>query len=296
MLGSRGIARLVSAAVAVCIVAALPTPATAQAATHKIVSIDRSHDGRTVTSVRLSERVSEPDLKALAAKIRAQAPADKKPATLNFYLPSMELNSAGWADVVFADGVEAPARVTIRGLRLEEVRAYRAAASSDQRALIGVWLTSPPALAGKLTIWRDKDRTIFSEWELRTGTKTIDELTETRSQRGRRYVIDGGDGGYYLALWNGALELGDASNVIAIAERLTLDTPKSAPLISAQQSGGTQNGDRSGVTAPAVGDEAAGLALPVARPRKVVKAKSTVNAKPSKAPTSGDLISAAMGR
>ena len=83
------------------------------------------------------------------------------------------------------------------------------------------------------TIWREADRKVYAEWHLRNGSKNVDELIETRSQRGRRYQIVGADGGYYLGLWNGTLELGDKDNVIAFAERLQYEKARAGMPVAA---------------------------------------------------------------
>ena len=189
---------------------------------YRVVSEDRARDGVTV-SVRIAARATETDLIAVAESLRAKKPAKSLVHAVKFYLDTAKLSDPPWADVRF----EPAPRVTVRGLRFDEEQAYRAAAASDPRPLLGVWLTSPPAMPGKLSIWREKGGKTFAEWHLRNGQKSIDELVETRSQRGRRFEIAGANGGYYLALWSGGLELGDKTQIIAVAERLTFDAPKS---------------------------------------------------------------------
>jgi hypothetical protein len=188
---------------------------------YKIVSEDIQAGSKSI-SVRIDGRLNEADLASLADTLQRQKAPDKTALLVKYYLPAMPLNDAPWAVVHYAPN----RNVTINGLRLDEEEAFRAKAESDPRNLVGVWLTSPPAVPGKLTIWRETNRNMYAEWQLRNGTKTIDQLVETRSQRGRRYNIVGADGGYYLGLWNGSLELGDQDSVIAIAERLKFEKSK----------------------------------------------------------------------
>jgi hypothetical protein len=211
-------------ATALLVVAASPVQAANGLPPYRIVSEDRAGDGLTV-AVRLAARATEADLIAIAQRLKANKPATPGVNAISFYLDAAKLIDAPWADVHF----EPAARVTVRGLRLDEEQAYRAAAMTDPRPLLGVWLTSPPAMPGKLSIWREKGGKAFAEWHLRNGQKAIDELIETRAPRGRRYEIAGANGGYYLALWGGGLELGDNKHVIALAERLSFDAPKPAP-------------------------------------------------------------------
>ena len=182
----------------------------------QIVSEDDSTGVRTL-AVRLESRVADSELRQWANALRAARPDAKAPAKIAFYLPSMKLSQAPWAEIRF----DADTKVSINGLRFDEIEAFSAEVATDNRAVIGHWLTSPPALPGKLTLVREKSGRMIAEWHLRNGLKTVDEVRESRSQRGRRYEIADADGGYYLVLGNGNLELGQNGAVIAIAERLS---------------------------------------------------------------------------
>ena len=208
-------------ATALLVVAGNPVHAADGGPPYRIVSEDRSGDGLTV-AVRLAARATDADLIAIAERVKAKKPATPGVNAISFYLDTAKLSDPPWADIRF----EPAPKVTVRGLRFDEEQAYRAAAASDPRPLLGVWLTSPPAMPGKLSFWREKGGKFFAEWHLRNGQKSIDELVESRAQRGRRYEIAGANGGYYLALWSGGLELGDKSQVIAVAERLMFDAQK----------------------------------------------------------------------
>ncbi|MGQ0457723.1 MAG: hypothetical protein ACT4OU_11745 [Hyphomicrobium sp.] len=213
----------------------------------QIVSEDARQDG-VALSVRIQGRLTEADLKRVADTLRLRRAAGKPPIeSLAFYLPGMDIAGQPWADATFAPDP----RVVVKGLRREEQDAYRAEASADARDVVGVWLTSSPAPLGLLTIYREPGRKLFAEWRLRNGHKSVDEIYESVGNRGRRYDIAGSDGGYYLALWSGALQLGDRSSVIAVAERLTFEK-KALEVIAAPPSVG------------AGGKGAAGSALPPA--------------------------------
>lgn len=188
-----------------------------------VVSEDAVGDVRKV-AVRLQDRVPEAALKSMAETIRIKAPAGKTPSRITFYLPQIALAQSPWAEVTFAPETH----VSINGLRYEEVAAFATEAARDGRDILGVWLTAAPALAGKLTIWRDTAGKRFAEWVLKSGKKTVDELDEIKTSRGRRFEIKGSNGGYYLATWAGPLELGEGKTVIASAERLMIDKTKTA--------------------------------------------------------------------
>ena len=190
---------------------------------YRIVSQDAAAaaDGVRV-SVRLEARQTASDLKLIADDVRARLPRNTSCEASRFILPTTALTGNAWAEVKTSPAVA----VTIYGLRLDEEEAYRADASADTRNRIGVWLTSPPALAGRLTLYRDTKGKTFAEWQLRNGQKTTDDVSESRAKGGRRFDIAGGDGGYYRLDGNGTLELGNARSVIAIAEPFKLTAPK----------------------------------------------------------------------
>lgn len=201
------------------LIAALSLASCAQSAAgmpqYKIISEDKSADG-VVVAVRLETRQSASDLKVIAHDIKARLPAQKVVRSVAFFLPLMGLTGKAWAEV----RVLPSESVAVYGLRLDEEDAHRAEISRDSRDRIGVWLTEPPALAGRLTLYREKPGKSFVEWQLRSGQKTTDEVREVRDRNGRRFEIVGGDGGYYRIVGNGALELGNAQSVIATAEPL----------------------------------------------------------------------------
>lgn len=200
----------------------IPARAAGAASAPVVVSED-ARAGGVALSVRLVERLSEADLRALTeTTIKAQSPG-KAVLSVAYYLPGENLAMQPWAEARVMPEI----KLSIHGLRRDEVEALRASTAADPRPLLGAWLTSPPALPGKISIWRDKGK-VFAEWQVRSGQTTVDEVREWRSNRGRRFEISGADGGYYLILGNGALELGDKTHVVAVAERLNIEKVQQA--------------------------------------------------------------------
>lgn len=214
-----------AAACSVLVAFALSTGALAvEAQNYKVVSVDGEPAGRKL-SVRIDTRLTEAAAKDLAKALSEKPKAGERIATVNFYLPDAELSEGPWGVArIEATGIQ----LSVLGLRAEEEAAYRAEAENDTRDIVGVWLTSPPALPGKLTIVRGAKGQLIAEWHLRSGQKTTDELTISRGSRGTRYDVVGGDGAYYLAAWNGSLQLGDATRIIATAEKLTIEKKSAA--------------------------------------------------------------------
>ena len=307
----------VLAATTVCARAAETTIKPEMAPAYKIVSDDDVAGLRRVT-VRLDRRLSESDLKAVSETVTKAQKSGSPVDAVAFYLPAMKLAQGPWAERRLSEG----GKITIQGLRLDEETAYRAEALSDQRPVLGMWLTSPPAMPGRLTIWREKGGKTFAEWRLRNGQKTVDELDETQSSRGRRFNIAGVSGAYYLATWGGELELGDKSGPIAVAERLVVDKavstsskrapePKSAAtsaaaLIARTQtpSASSQHGDATAAaqaaahpTTPVTGTAQAAVEKPDGgKTAKTHKASARRQSKPDSSVSVDSALSSAMTR
>lgn len=276
-------ARLFAAATRLAILSALllaftaPSSNAADAPAYKIVSVDADPSARKLT-VRLTARMTEKAVKELAAAIAAKPKSGERIAALNFYLPGNELAGDPWA-TARTDG--ANWTVNVLGLRAEEEAVFRAEAETDARDVVGVWLTSPPALPGKLTIIRAQKGRFIAEWHLRSGQKTVDEVTMARVSRGYRYDVVGGDGAYYLAAWGGELLLGDATRVIAVAEKLVVEkrpapvaTVKEQPKLAQQDKDAAKTAAAS-ATAAAVTTPALAPAAAPAKPRRTARASST---------------------
>lgn len=262
-------------------------PAHAQALPDsKTVSIDGPESAR-VMAVRVNERLSERVLYDLAGDLAAKHKPGETIAAISFFLPKSDLAAQPWAIARFEN---TRPEIAILGLRAEEEALFRSEAQLDARDVVGVWLTSPPALPGKLTILKSKDG-LIAEWHLRNGQKTYDKLTASSSARGVRYTVVGGDGAYYLAAHGGELLLGDATRIIAVAERLPVDPNARLAASKAQAAGLTPAVPaQAATTADAVSVSAASV-IPTA---KTPRARSR-RAVQSPAPKNGGFVADLMG-
>ena len=209
-----------------CLLLAAPVHAS-DAPKFRIVAVDGTPAARML-AVRLDARLPQKDLKDLSLAVAASRKKGDTVAGLRFYLPGNELSQDPWATAQI-DG--ANVQLNVLGLRAEDEAQYRAEAQSETRDVVGVWITSPPALPGKLTILRTAKGGFMAEWHLRSGQKTTDQLMLSRSSRGQRYDVVGGEGAYYLATWSGPLQLGDATRIIAYGEKLVIEKkPAAAPV------------------------------------------------------------------
>ncbi len=193
-----------------------------------------SETSRRRVAVLLIKRVPEAEIGRIADIVRAKEKTPFERTTVSFYLPRMKIGEDAWATATFNPTL----KISIIGLRLDEEQAAIAEAANDQRPRVGVWLTAPPAAAGRLTIYREGARTL-AEWRLRNGDKSVEELVEMRDPKGRRFAAKTGGKDHYLLTWNGDLELRDGQSVIATGEKLTgitgTSAPKLAPVASVKQ-------------------------------------------------------------
>jgi hypothetical protein len=191
-----------------------------------VVSDEMSEQRRAV-SVRLERRLDEVALMNIASNLKARAKRDVAKTQISFFLPGMPTNQGSWANVLFSP---AP-KLVVSGLRLEDEQLLQAEFQADTRSMLGSWLTSPPAPAGRLTIYSDHGR-IFAEWRLRSGMKSVEELREAGSGKVRRFELAGG--GSYVLTKSGDIEIWDQATLIAVGDRLRIEAPTAAGLVAAR--------------------------------------------------------------
>ena len=177
-------------------------------------------------AVQLERRVTDADLKLIAAEIRHADAATAATAVIMFYLPGMKIGHGVWAHAYFAAARGTPdahdasdGKVTIVGLTVAEAERLIQDARRDSRNLIGAWLTATPAPVGKLTLYREKGR-LFAEWGLRDGRRFAEEFVETALPEGSwRYDRRvGGAADHMHVTATGELELRDRDNSTTTTE------------------------------------------------------------------------------
>lgn len=211
------------------VVAAMTLAGTAQASdlqqTYKVIAEEKSDTSRTV-DVRIERRLDEAEVTAIANLIVNR---EAKPFTrtiVNFVLPMAKPGEPPWASASLVREL----RVKIPGLRLDEERQFVAEARADRRDVVGAWLTSTPATPGRLTIYRE-NRRLYVEWRMRSGVRTQDEVSETRTSSGRRFDLkSAANDDHFVILAGGDLEIRSKGTMIALGERIK-DGPAAAPTL-----------------------------------------------------------------
>lgn len=251
--GLNTIAFSISAAVLLAAPSVTATPAVAAAPdAWRVVSEDRSETSRVLV-VRLPARLPEVELRRIA-ELSAKRGVAAQRTVVRFLLGSAPQQDA-WAVATITSEV----RVAVTGVSFEEAEAYAAELAADPRTIVGAWLLAPPAAPGRLAVLRDGKGRLFAEWRLRSGLKTIDEVTEARLGRGgRRFDVVGNAGSHFVMTPQGELELRENASLIARAERLAIERP--AAVAATQQPAAAQGPSQ--VVPPSV--STGGEALPSA--------------------------------
>jgi hypothetical protein len=191
-----------------------------------VVSEETSEQRRSF-AVRLEHRIDEATLMKIATTLKARAQREVAKTQVSFFLPGMPINQGSWANVLFSPD----AKLVVSGLRLEDEELLQAEFKADTRSMLGSWLTSPPAPAGRLTIYSDHGR-IFAEWRLRSGMKSVEELRDSHAGKARRFEMSGG--GYYVLTKSGDIEIWDQTTLIAVGERMRHDAPAASAALAAR--------------------------------------------------------------
>jgi hypothetical protein len=201
----------------VCFAQSVPAPVA-----HHIFSEDVTEQRRSVY-VRLDQRIEEADVTRLAYALRDKAKRAYPRTHVNFFLPGMDIGHGAWASVLFSP----EARTMIHGLRRDEEELFLAEHRADKRPLLGSWLTSPPAAAGRLTIYSERGK-VYAEWRLRSGLKSVDELHDGTVKGTRRFDVPGA--GYYILTKSGDLEIWDKTTLVGVGERIRPEALSAPPV------------------------------------------------------------------
>ncbi|PHS02936.1 MAG: hypothetical protein COA78_19810 [Blastopirellula sp.] len=174
--------------------------------TYTIVDHGTLHRIKRSIQVRLSRKVSEEVLTALALKLKNADPVTYERTFIGYHLPGMPTDDVYWATTHFNPIL----KVRILGLTVEQEEALRKLPVDSTRKIIGSWINERLGSGSKVTIFQKGPR-IFIEHIYGDGSSGIKEVVETRSQNGRRFDFtkknDFGD--YYLINSRGELQQGD---------------------------------------------------------------------------------------
>ncbi|MCH7482330.1 MAG: hypothetical protein IIC95_05530 [Chloroflexi bacterium] len=167
--------------------------------------------------VRLSEKVSEDVLRAIAIELKASDSREYDRTFILYYLPDMTVDAGAWATTHFNPTLE----VRILGLTDAEEQALVAKVVALDRDVIGSWLDEITYAGSRITIYRE-DSTLYMEWEFKDGSGLKEELIEMLTPLGQRFDWKDGSsfGDHWIIDRDGNLQIRDNAGLVSTAKRI----------------------------------------------------------------------------
>jgi len=160
--------------------------------------------------VRISRRVSEGELGAIAEQLRNRDPNQYDRTFIVYYLPDMDPGSGGWATSHFIPDLD----IRILGTTVEQEKRLASAPETElDQDVIGIWGSDQPYLPARITLYREGGKTLILQ-RYSDGSGSPAEVVESETSRGQRYIKPG-SGDYFLITASGELEIRDAEGLIA---------------------------------------------------------------------------------
>lgn len=185
---------------------------------YTIVSSAVTPGFKRTLDIRLSRKVSEEVLRAIATRLRDSDEHPYQRTFIMYYLPGMEVGSLAWATSHFDPDLQ----IRIIGVSPDqEASLLGKTAHRAGVAQIGKWLEEG-VLAGVIIIYREDGRT-FLERNFKDGSHMREEVVERPSRHGRRFEIrkpSSDDGAYYFIDKSGNLQLRDLQGIINNSKRM----------------------------------------------------------------------------
>lgn len=177
---------------------------------HEIIHLSKALPHKISMNVRLKEKVTEDQLKALALHLKGQVPERADRTFILYWLPGMAVGSGAWASTHFDPQLE----VKILSLTIEEERAATSAVETINNK-VGVWLDDRPYVGATVVMFEEggevKLKTTYKD-----GSGSTVTLVETKSAQGRKLANQSGSdyGEYYVLSPSGELSLYDNEGLI----------------------------------------------------------------------------------
>jgi hypothetical protein len=190
---------------------------TIEAPSYSIISENQSKDVKRSVDVRLEKKVSAEVLKTIAEKIKGTERKKFERTFITYYLPEMKVGSGAWATSHFDPDL----KVKIIGLTADEEDKLTNDAKSTSRDVVGIWLDTRPAVSATITIFRENKK-LFLEWKFKDGSRSSEEMTESKSTFGTRLVQTKGNshGEYFELDQKGNLQAGGKNGIFLKYQKL----------------------------------------------------------------------------
>ena len=193
------------------------TPTIPDDAPYSIIDSNTVAGVKRSLNVRLSKKVSEETLRAIALKLKSQDSQDYDRTFITYYLPGMTVGAGAWATTHFTPELE----VRILGLSAEEEKKLSAEPVPANREIIGQWLYDTPFLGRRITIFR-KSGKLYIERKFKDGSSSNQEILEKKSSLGRRFnaVESSISGDHWVLDASGNLQIRDSDGLLGTAKKI----------------------------------------------------------------------------
>ena len=179
---------------------------------YSVIQADIISGIRKSIDVRLTQKVSEATLRAIALELKAGDSRTYDRTFIVYYLPDMPVGAGGWATTHFDPGLE----VRILGLASEEERVEAGGDTSFTREDIGSWLDERSG--SQIVMYRDRGIPYVEQY-FSDGSVLKEELVVMASQFGQGFHSKGGSSlsGHWVIDRTGALQIRDTVGLISKA-------------------------------------------------------------------------------
>ncbi|WP_339719691.1 hypothetical protein [Marinomonas primoryensis] len=190
---------------------------TVEGATYSIISDNEFRDVKRSIDVRLDGKVSVEVLRTIARKFKNMERKKYERIFISYYLPNMKVGAGAWATTHFDPELE----VKILGLTAEEEEKMVRAAKSTSRDVVGIWMDDRPYVGATITIYRE-NRKLYLESKYKDGSGSIEEMIESQSTVGTKFVEKGGNphGEYFVLDKKGNLQAGGNNGIFLKYKKL----------------------------------------------------------------------------
>ena len=186
---------------------------------YKIISDTPYHHYKRTVVVRLSERISEDELKALAAKIKKMDSKQYERTFITYYLPKMEVGHGAWASSHYDPNL----KIEIYGTTKEQnvKMTNEAKKKKTDRDVIGTWYIEAPYVSRTIILFR-KDNKVFRERIWKDGSSSIEEMTERKTPQGMQYqeIDSDSESDFYIINNKNDLEIHDSYGLVDTAKKI----------------------------------------------------------------------------
>lgn len=150
---------------------------------YTVINDETLHDIKRTIDIRLKEKITKEQLRALAFKLKSKNPNEFERTFICYLLPGMKLNAGAWATTHFNPDLE----VRILGLTVDEDKKLRQLPENQPPGYLGSWLIEDGEFSRRISIYK-KEGVFYMETMFNDGGTGEDQLVEKKYDGGRKFM------------------------------------------------------------------------------------------------------------